>query len=129
MGIFGSRVLPAEGLARFVVVARGEEAVGQRLREHVGELLNRQIRDQHFLEGVVQAAKCVGCLIQLHRLDGHVADHVRQPRHTLRQIAGLRDRRWSMPQEYMEQFADRVNLGLIYDKATVLYRRQPFGAA
>ena len=82
------RHLAGEGLARRRVDPRGEQAVGQRLREHVGELLLVEVGDERFAEGGQPVVQPALFLLVLERADDQVADDPRHARHALGQFLG-----------------------------------------
>ena len=113
LGQFEGRHFAGELPVRGGVDAGGKEAIGQRLREHIGELGFREIGNQRFPESrqpVVQprAARRHGCAVGFPRLlhefafrllglvfegcNDQIADDPRHARHALSEFLGGADR-------------------------------------
>ena len=96
--------------------AGGEQAVGQRLRQHVGEFARLlrliQVGDQGLGEGFPPAAQQSGSLVSLECGRDDVADQVRQPGHAHGQKLRAGDRRGLVGQEIAQQLPDRFRATL-----------------
>ena len=77
-----------ERLARRRVDPRGEQAIGQRLREHVGKLLFVEVGDERFAEGSKPVVQPALFLLVLERADDQIADDARHARHALGKLLG-----------------------------------------
>ena len=99
LGISAARAQAAERRRLRVVAAGREQAIGQRLGEHVGELFGRLIRYERLLERLAQIAQHSGGVIGRQRVDDDAADEVREAGQALGQFARIVDRRRRMGEE------------------------------
>ena len=93
-----------------MVDTRGEEAVGDGLGVHVGELAGLrglvEVGYEHLGEGPAQIGKRGGRVAAVERGQDHVADHVREPGHPPREFLGLSDVFRLVFEERAEKLAD-----------------------
>ena len=102
LGYGTRREMPVE-LAGVVVDAGGEQPVGQRLREHIGEGVFAEVGNQRLPRRAVEVGNVGGQLVLAEALGHHVAGQVGEPGHAPRQLLGGGDGRRVAVEEVAQQ--------------------------